>query len=74
MVVTNSEMKVEGFKGVGNCCYGLEQCINLNVLYQIHIMTIKWETYTFRPELGRSCRCMKIQGHDYESVVHCVLF
>ena len=28
----------------------------------------------FRPKLGRSCRCMKIQGHGYESVVDSVSF
>ena len=32
------------------------------------------KTYSFRPKLGRSCRCMKIQGHGYESVVECVSF
>ena len=31
------------------------------------------ENKTFRPKLGRSCRCMKIQGHGYEPVVTCVL-
>ena len=31
------------------------------------------ENKTFRPKLGRSCRCMKIQGHGYEPVVNCVL-
>ena len=25
-----------------------------------------------RPKLGRSCRCMKIKGDGYESVVDCV--
>ena len=27
------------------------------------------EIYKFRPKLGRSCRCICLQGHDYESVV-----
>ena len=27
-----------------------------------------------RPKLGRSCRSILILGHDYESVVDCVLF
>ena len=30
---------------------------------------IKLENYTFRPKLSRSCRCIIIQGHGYESVV-----
>ena len=37
-------------------------------------MTIKFEIKLIRPRLGRSCRCMKIQGHGYESVVDCVSF
>ena len=36
-------------------------------------MTIYEGIKTFRPKLGRPCRCMKIQGHGYESVVDCVL-
>ena len=35
-------------------------------------MTIKQTKLTNRPKLGRSCRCMKIQGRGYESVVDCV--
>ena len=35
-------------------------------------MTIKQTNLTIRPKLGRSCRCMKIRGHGYESVVECV--
>ena len=35
-------------------------------------MTIKQTNLTIRPKLGRSCRCMKIQGRGYESVVDCV--
>ena len=35
-------------------------------------MTIYEEIKIFRPKLGRPCRCMKIQGHGYESVVDCV--
>ena len=36
-------------------------------------MTIYEGIKIFRPKLGRPCRCMKIQGHGYESVVDCVL-
>ena len=31
--------------------------------------TIYLEIYKFRPKLGRSCRCICLQGRDYESVV-----
>ena len=47
----------------------------------IHVVLIKCivlkykknQTKKLRPKLGRSCRCIQIQGHGYESVVDCVL-
>ena len=40
----------------------------------IRIAAIKLEIQNFRPRLSRLCRSMNILGHDYESVVDCVLF
>ena len=31
--------------------------------------TIYLEIYNLRPKLGRSCRCIYMLGHGYESVV-----
>ena len=36
--------------------------------------TIYSEIYKLRPKLGRSCRCICMLGHGYESVVESVLF
>ena len=46
------------------------QVLNQIVLYQSSINASI--NKILRPRLSRSCRCMEIQGHGYESVVNCV--